>query len=215
MFGSIRRLLSRWRLRIATIRLARKLKRQVIVHEAGHGLAAWLLPAFRHVLMVSAVPAGPYRGFTVTAGPEGEWSADEAFQGMTMSMAGIAAEGLLIGEISDGGQDDIHGVLAAWLLYGHGLSASAANGVATALMEDLYGDDPLRRANAEAFASPVLTTFYIAACELLRPRLKDLRRVAKALRRKKYLEHPDFERILGPRICIDLEPIFGTTDDQP
>src|SRR5512147_3118577 len=92
---------------VRRIQARRALERQVAVHEAGHALAAWLLPdTFGSVVEVTIQPVGDFRGYTLTAHALSDPPTRREIVGlMTMAMAGSAAERLLIGK-SDGGSLD-------------------------------------------------------------------------------------------------------------
>lgn len=215
MFGWIRRLIAYLRRRIDWIRMPESERRVVVAHEAGHAFAAWHLEAIAQVAEVCVLPMGPYRGYTMTANRHELLSVDEAYQLMIMSMAGMAAERLLIGDVSEGGQQDMMHVIALWLMISYGMSDVAASHAAYDVASDLFGDDDWRRAVAEDLVGPAIAAFYAAAIALLQPRIDGLRALAKMLRRRKILRHRDLERLLGPRKYVAVEAILDAAYDDP
>ncbi|HJV32446.1 MAG TPA: hypothetical protein VJ694_00295 [Patescibacteria group bacterium] len=196
----IRGRIAKMRAWIQGIRARRAQERQVAVHEAGHALAAWLLPSFNGVTEVTILPVGDFRGYTLTSHALSDPpTRREIVELMTMAMAGSAAERLLIGTSDGGSLDDMIHAVAYWLMYRHDLSPESALGVAASLMMDLLAGDPRRRLNAGLHAIPPLAYSAEQAVLLLRPRLADVRKLAAALRRRKTLHHADLERLLGPR----------------
>ena len=196
----IRRRIDGMRARIQWIRAPEPLKRQVVVHEAGHVLAAWLLPSFLRITETTVLPTGAFRGYTLVTHalslpPEKE----EILDLMTMSMAGAAAERMVIGQNDAGSGDDMIHAMAWWLFYRYGMPIQAAAGVAGELMKDLISDDPYRRIRAHLTMTPPLAFAAARAADLLRPRLDRLMKLAAALRRRRTLRHEDIEKILGPR----------------
>lgn len=215
MLESIRRAVTYIRRRIQWIRWPEALKSQVAAHEAGHALAAWHLEAIDKVIEVNVLPIHRFHGYTITTNRSELLTVDEMFQVMVMSMAGMAAESLLTGDIHDGGQEDALHVVAHWLMISNRLSAAAAYPIAAALLAALLGVDESRKADADAFIGPTLAGFFAAALVLLQPRLEGLRMLAAELRRKKVLRHRDLERLLGPRSFVKVEELFTTVIASP
>jgi len=196
----IRRRVERVRAWIQRIRAPDPLERQVAVHEAGHVLAAWLLPSFIRIKEVTVLPMGDFRGYTLTTHALSDPpKLEEIVHLMTMSMAGAAAERLVIGSSDAGSGDDMIHALAWWLFHRYGMSIQAAAGISAALVRGQLSGDPLRRTRFRLFAIPPLAFAAAQAVELLRPRIKQLMKLADALRRRKALRHEDIAKILGPR----------------
>jgi ATP-dependent Zn protease len=215
MLEYLRRAVLYFRRRIQWIRMPEAIKRQVVAHEAGHAFAAWHLETIESVLEVTILPVDRFHGYTITSNRHELLSVDEMFQVMIMSMAGMAGETLLLGEIRDGGQEDALQVVAHWLMINHGLSVDASYPIAATLIYALMGDDEVRRAHADAVIGPILAAFYEAAKALLKPRLEGVRKLAVELRRRKSMKHSDLERLLGPRKYVTVEELFHTVVDSP
>jgi len=196
----IRRLVARRRARIEWIRTPEPYKRQISVHEAGHVVAAWLLPTFTSVDKATVLPEGPHRGYTLATHvlsdpPE----VREIEHLMTLGMAGATAERLLIGRSDAGSTDDMIHVLAWWLHGRYGTPRRGALGIAASLMIDMLSDDPFRRISARLYAVPVLAHAAGMAVELLRHRRAELEAVAAELRKRRTIGHRHLEKLLGPR----------------
>lgn len=200
LFRWIRRRIELMRARIQWIRTPERRKRQACIHEAGHALAAWLLPTFGEIMKVTVLPEGDFRGYTLATHALGSPPEEsEILHLMTMGMAGPAAERLLLGSCDLGSADDLIRTFAWWLLYRYGMSLDAALGVAAALVKDLISGDPHRRFSARLIVTPPLAFAAALAADALRPRLADLVKLANALRRKRQLDHAGMAKILGPR----------------
>ncbi|HTK59596.1 MAG TPA: hypothetical protein VL283_00150 [Candidatus Baltobacteraceae bacterium] len=188
------------RVRILWIRTPEPLKRQASVHEAGHALAAWVLPTFGQVLRVSVLPNGATRGHTLaTHTLSSPAEPEEIVHLMTMAMAGAAAECLLIGKSDAGSTDDIIGTLAWWLVGRHGMPRRTAGVIAFMLVRELASGNPARQLRAHAVIEPPISFAAARAFELLRLHRDALEKLADALRRRKTLDHAGMLKVLGPR----------------
>lgn len=200
LIARFRRLVAKARARIRWFRATEAQKRQVAVHEAGHVLAAWLLPTFGEMVEATVLPTGDFRGYTLASHalsdpPE----PDQVRHLMTMGMAGAAAERLMLGRCDDGSADDMIHAFAWWLTGEYGMPHRSAVGVSAACMMRMLGPDPVARFVARAMMLPVVAAAVAEAVELLRPRMTELSQVAELLRRKKTIGHRHLERLLGPR----------------
>ncbi|MGH9067617.1 MAG: AAA family ATPase [Acidimicrobiales bacterium] len=103
---------------LATTRLGRprlsatRSVREVAVaahHEAGHAVAAWVLPEAPNPAWVSIIPRGSTGGATwATPGPDGLLSRAEGTARLVVLLAGREAEQLTLdGEVTQGGADDL------------------------------------------------------------------------------------------------------------
>jgi ATP-dependent Zn protease len=213
MLESIHRAVSCIKRRIEWIRMPKALKRQVVAHEAGHAFAAWHLKAIVRVREVNVLPIDRFHGYTITSSRSEHLTVDEVFEMMVMSMAGMAGEQLLVGDIHDGGHEDLFQVIAHWLMISCKLTETAAYPIAAGLLADLLGKDETRKAEANEYISPMLSGFFSAAIALLEPRLAALRKLADELQRKKVLKHHDLEYVLGPRSYVTVEELFNSDVD--
>ncbi|HOW88667.1 MAG TPA: ATP-dependent zinc metalloprotease FtsH [Elusimicrobiales bacterium] len=89
--------------------ISEKEKRIVAYHEAGHALAAKMLPGCDPVHKVSIIPRGPALGYTLQLPLEDKYltSKTEILNKLSVLLGGRAAEELVFSEITTGGHDDI------------------------------------------------------------------------------------------------------------
>jgi cell division protease FtsH len=83
-------------------------KRIIAFHEAGHALASWFLKQVDPLLKVSIIPRGKSLGAAWYLPGEKQLKSKTAFEELLVAtLAGRAAEQLVIGEISSGALDDL------------------------------------------------------------------------------------------------------------
>jgi len=89
--------------------ISEKERQRVAFHEAGHALAARLLPNCDPVHKVSIIPRGGALGYTLQLPIEDRYliTKSEILDRITAALAGRAAEDLVFGEVSTGAQDDL------------------------------------------------------------------------------------------------------------
>jgi cell division protease FtsH len=87
-------------------------RRVVAWHEAGHALAAELLPGADRAHKISIVPRGRALGYTLNLPEEDRYlkTRQELVDHMAVLLAGRAAEELVFGAITTGAADDLHRV---------------------------------------------------------------------------------------------------------
>ncbi len=84
-------------------------KKKTAYHEAGHAVAARLLPTQDTVHQVSIIPRGRAGGFTLSL-PDSDKSyisKDEMLESIVMMLAGRAAENIMFNEINTGASSDL------------------------------------------------------------------------------------------------------------
>jgi cell division protease FtsH len=83
-------------------------KKRTAWHEAGHTVAAYLLPHHDPVHKVSIIPRGPALGVTMSLPKEDRlgYSKDWALDRIAMALGGRVAEELMLGELTTGAADD-------------------------------------------------------------------------------------------------------------
>ncbi len=84
-------------------------KKKTAYHEAGHALAARLLPTQDTVHQVSIIPRGRAGGFTLSL-PDSDKSyisKNEMLESIVMMLAGRAAENIVFGEVNTGASSDL------------------------------------------------------------------------------------------------------------
>ncbi|CAM9958487.1 unnamed protein product [Hapterophycus canaliculatus] len=83
-------------------------KERTAIHEAGHAVAAWMLPWCDEVVKVSIVWRGNALGFSQTAMVERQSQMREmVLDNVCMTLAGRAAEEVVCGTISGGASSDL------------------------------------------------------------------------------------------------------------
>ncbi|MDP9389332.1 MAG: ATP-dependent zinc metalloprotease FtsH [Actinomycetota bacterium] len=84
-------------------------KRAVAYHEAGHAIVAWALPGTDPVTKISVVSRGQALGLTWMVPEEERFlvSRSEYVSRMAVSMGGMAAEEIVLGETTSGPRDDL------------------------------------------------------------------------------------------------------------
>ncbi|MDP9376733.1 MAG: AAA family ATPase [Actinomycetota bacterium] len=84
-------------------------RKVVAYHEAGHALAAEVLPGVNRVHKVSIVPRGRALGYTLNLPEEDRYlkTRDELINQMAVLLAGRAAEQIIFGAVTTGASDDL------------------------------------------------------------------------------------------------------------
>ncbi|PKN00859.1 MAG: cell division protein FtsH [Elusimicrobia bacterium HGW-Elusimicrobia-1] len=84
-------------------------KNIIAYHEAGHALAAKMIPGTDPVHKVSIIPRGPALGYTLQLPLEDRYltTRSEIFSRLAVLLAGRSAEELIFGEITTGAQNDL------------------------------------------------------------------------------------------------------------
>src|SRR3712207_3817677 len=87
-------------------------RRVVAHHEAGHAIAAEVLPGVNRVHKISIVPRGTALGYTLNLPDEDRYlkTRDELVNYMAVLLAGRAAEELVFGAVTTGATDDLRKV---------------------------------------------------------------------------------------------------------
>ncbi|MEW5866300.1 MAG: ATP-dependent zinc metalloprotease FtsH [Bacillota bacterium] len=90
-------------------------KNLVAIHEAGHALAAKLLPHADPVQKVSVIPRGRMGGYTLMLPGEDRMfqTRSEILDKVVVGLAGRVAEEIVLGEISTGAENDLNGITKA------------------------------------------------------------------------------------------------------
>ncbi len=101
-------------------------KRKTAYHEAGHAVAAKLLPTQDNVHQVSIIPRGRAGGFTLSLPDTDKTyiSKDEMLEDIVMALAGRAAEKIVFNEINSGASSDLEHVtkIAKKMVMQYGMS---------------------------------------------------------------------------------------------
>jgi len=159
-------------------------------HEAGHALAALVLPEAHDPVQVTIVPRGQAGGVTWMGGDDAAFlTGAEARARLTVSLAGRAAEEILLdGDFTQGASSDIANatalaqrMVAEWGMSSLGLAAIGPEHAGSSLLERVHGEadglmtDALARARALLAAHRALLEVVVA--ELLAEETIDLDRL--------------------------------------
>ena len=183
-------------------------KKKTAYHEAGHAVAAKLLPTQDNVHQVSIIPRGRAGGFTLSL-PDTDKSyisKEEMLEQIIMSLAGRAAEKIVFNEINSGASSDLDHVTktARKMVMQYGMSEKL--GYITFTGEDhevfLGRDFSQGRNYSESVASVIdeeikrIVDECYAKCEKLLTDNRDkLDNVANALIKYEKLDASEFEEI--------------------
>jgi cell division protease FtsH len=89
-------------------RISPKEKEITAYHEGGHALVAKMLPEADPPRKISIIPRGMAGGYTKSLEEDRSyWSRSKILAGITVFMAGMAAEKIIFNEVTTGAQDDI------------------------------------------------------------------------------------------------------------
>ena len=183
-------------------------KKKTAYHEAGHAVAAKLLPTQDNVHQVSIIPRGRAGGFTLSL-PDTDKSyisKEEMLEQIIMSLAGRAAEKIVFNEINSGASSDLDHVTktARKMVMQYGMSEKL--GYITFTGEDhevfLGRDFSQGRNYSESVASVIdeeikrIVDECYAKCEkLLTDNREKLDNVANALIKYEKLDAAEFEEV--------------------
>lgn len=183
-------------------------KKKTAYHEAGHAVAAKLLPTQDNVHQVSIIPRGRAGGFTLSL-PDTDKSyisKEEMLEQIIMSLAGRAAEKIVFNEINSGASSDLDHVTktARKMVMQYGMSEKL--GYITFTGEDhevfLGRDFSQGRNYSESVASVIdeeikrIVDECYAKCEKLLTDNRDkLDNVANALIKYEKLDAQEFEEV--------------------
>lgn len=187
-------------------------------HEAGHAVAATLLPHSDPVHQVTIIPRGRAGGFTMILPTEDRYytTKTELKETLIHLLGGRVAEALVLGDISTGASNDLERV------------AQIARNMVTkyAMTDDLgamaYGDDSgevflgkdfsTKRNYSEEVASKIdqeikiiVDEAYSATVKLLSDNIDKLHNVAKALLVYETLNADEFKRAYDGTLPLDLD----------
>ncbi|KAK7200463.1 ATP-dependent zinc metallopeptidase [Novymonas esmeraldas] len=181
--------------------------RRTALHEAGHALAAWMLPPVQRVLKISITPRGHAMGYTQRAGTEfHEYQTNATlFADMVVMLGGRAAEEVMLGDASAGAMDDLQRAtdMALKQLLAFGMSTHtgmlAYHPDYTQAGRDFttFSNDAQHRAEVEA--QRLVAAAHTTAVELIRRHRDKMTAMETALLEKKELTTRDIEQLWGAR----------------
>ncbi|MBL8890875.1 MAG: ATP-dependent zinc metalloprotease FtsH [Planctomycetaceae bacterium] len=186
-------------------------KEKTAYHEAGHTLAAWLLPKANPVSKVTVIPRGRSLGQTFMSPAEDrlDYSRSEMEQLLVVMLAGRSAEKLVYKEMSAGAQQDLEQAtsLARRMVTAWGMSEKLGP-----VSFKLSDDDPFlgrEMHQARQFSehtlevideeiTKILRTASDSADKLLESEKDKLEAITRALIEKEELDHHELVELIGP-----------------
>lgn len=182
-------------------------KRTIAYHEAGHALVSWFLTTTDPLIKVSIIPRGKSLGAAWYLPDEKQLRTQTAFtEHLSATLAGRAAEEVVLHEISSGALDDLEKAskeaytMVAYFGFdkkiGH-VSFYDSSGQAESAFQKPYSeqtgkmiDEQVRKLIAEAYES---------AKSILSKNADSLRRIAELLLKNEIIYQDDLKKILGDR----------------
>ena len=183
-------------------------KKKTAYHEAGHAVAAKLLPTQDSVHQVSIIPRGRAGGYTLSL-PDSDKSyisKTEMIESIIMMLAGRAAEKIVFDDINTGASNDLDRATstARKMVMQYGMSEKLGYMTFTNGDHEVFlGRDISQGRNySESIASiideetkKIIDDCYAACEKLLRDNMKKLDDVANALISKEKLDAEEFEDV--------------------
>ncbi|RKD33881.1 ATP-dependent zinc metalloprotease FtsH [Thermohalobacter berrensis] len=188
--------------------ISEKERKLTAYHEAGHAIAARLMPNLDPVHMVTIIPRGRAGGFTMLLPFEDKHyrTRTEMEEHLVYALGGRVAEKLVLDDISTGAQNDLERAtkLARQMVTHYGMSEKL--GPMTYGTDDdevFLGRDIARSRNySEEVAAAIdkemraiIDSAYQKAEEILKENIEKLHKVAEALLEKETLNAEEFEEI--------------------
>lgn len=181
-------------------------KRQTAYHEAGHAVAAKLLPTQDPVHQVSIIPRGRAGGFTLSL-PDTDKayiSKQEMLEDIVMMMAGRLAEKIIFNEINTGASSDIERAtdVARKMVMQYGMSDKLGSMTFTSGEHEVFlgrdfsqGMNYSQKTAAEIDdeVKKIIDECYAQCEKLLRDNIDKLHAVATALYDREKLDAEEFE----------------------
>ena len=173
-------------------------RRVVAYHEAGHALAAEVLPGVNRVHKISIVPRGSALGYTLNLPDEDRYlkTREDLVNQMAVLLAGRAAEELIFGAVTTGASDDLRRVAEVSRAMVHEYAMGTA---ITSLRIAAYGGEvsdrtrELRDEEQQALADEAMRL----ATRTLLDHWDTLEAFAAELLATETLERPDIDRVMA------------------
>ncbi len=200
-------------------------KNLVAFHEAGHALAAKLLPHANPVQKVSIIPRGRMGGYTLMLPEEDRHflTRSEILDEVVVGLAGRVAEEVMLGEISTGAENDLNGITKAVrrMVTQYGMSDELGPLTFGRRHEDtvfLGRDLAHDRDYSEEVAATIdrevrriVDECYTRARELISGNKDKLVRLATALKEKETIEGAELDALLAQ----EAPAAAGTAEERP
>lgn len=190
--------------------ISEKERRLTAYHEAGHAVAARLLPGSDPVHMVTIIPRGRAGGFTMYLPEEDKNYATKTEMELRLvhMLGGRVAEQLVLGDISTGAQNDLDRVtrIARNMVTQYGMSERLGPMTYGTDEDEVFiGRDLARSRNySEEIAAAIdqemrriVDKAYSQAEKLLSENIDKLHKVAEALLEKETLDAKEFEELFA------------------
>lgn len=189
-------------------------KKIIAYHEAGHALTSWLLPKVDPLIKVSIIPRGKSLGAAWYLPEEKSLLTRTGFyEHLCTTLAGRAAEDVILGEISSGALDDLEKVTKdAYMMvayYGFNEKIGNVSFYDSSRQRETAFQKPYSEATAKLIDEEVrklVDGAYQQMKMLVSEHKKHLIEIAELLLQKEVIFKEDLERILGVR-GINGEPL--------
>ena len=187
-------------------------RKVVAYHEAGHAVAAWLLPHADPVHKVTIIPRGRALGVTEQLPGEDQVNYSRAYllARIAVMLGGRTAEELAIGDITTGAENDLteatklaRRMITRWGMGDLGLMALSSDEEQPFLGYELsqgrnYSEETSARIDRSI--QQLLSERHDVVTKLLAEARPKLDQLVDALLREETVDQDDLTRILGPRV---------------
>ncbi len=195
-------------------------RRVVAYHEAGHTIAAWMLPYADPVLKVSIIPRGNALGLTWNLPEERKivlrsYMLDQ----MCVLMGGRAAEEMIAGQPGTGALNDLERLtrMAYAMVQYYGMSEKVGNlsfydssGARGYELTKPYSEKTAQMMDDEV--KKLVDEVYKRTRKLLADNMEGFTRVAELLLEKELVMAEDLEKILGPKVTPETPAESGNKE---
>ncbi|OPJ54818.1 ATP-dependent zinc metalloprotease FtsH [Alkalithermobacter paradoxus] len=205
--------------------ISEKERKLTAYHEAGHAVAAKLLPTADPVHQVTIIPRGRAGGFTMQLPKEDKYYATKTQmkENLIVLLGGRIAEELVLEDISTGAQNDLERVshTARAMVTKYGMSRLGPMTFGDSSDEVFLGRDLTTKRNySEEVASQIdkeikriVDEAYEMATKLLQDNITSLHLVAKALLKYETLDADQFEKAFKGELPLEEEAITKQDDE--
>ena len=187
-------------------------RKVVAYHEAGHALAAWLLPNADPVHKVTIIPHGRALGVTEQLPGEDQvnYSRDYLLSRITVMLGGRTAEEIAIGDITTGAENDLieatrlaRRMVTRWGMGDLGLMALSSDEEQPFLGYELaqghdYSEET--KARIDTYIQQLLNDRHEEVRQLLMQARDKLEALVEKLLRDETVDQEDLSKILGERV---------------
>jgi len=198
-------------------------KEKTAYHEAGHTLAAWLLPGAQRVHKVTVVPRGQSLGSTQILPSEDRMnmSENEIRDQLVVLLAGRAAERLIYNETSVGAENDLERATSlARRMVSHWGMSQRLGPVSYKLSDsdpflgrEMHQQRQFSERTQETIDAEIGETLHKAdqrAAELLEQRRKELECLKDALMQREELDEKEIAELIGESVHAARQRAKGT-----